>query len=152
MDTANELAQHPGISLALITALFGLVVALGKIYLSSYEKANNEKLVSLSKHNVSQDTNLENLKTAFYRTEANINLKTEELKNIHAAVSEVSEEVKLLVKGVNEFQLANEKAHSGIINIQERLIARLEAVEKRMPNGELKRLTLAVEKLVEDKG
>ena len=161
-STAGELSQHPFLVLVLVSALLGAVVALMKLFLSLLEKRINEKFEFVDKHNDAQDKRLTSIEAQIARYETHVAVGERESSEIHAAIARVEilvadhirkEETTTWAKidkigdQLTGLKLDNEMAHSALVSTQTMLGVRMSSVKKKMPNGDLSRLTKAFEAL-----
>jgi len=127
-------------------------------------KATDEKFDSISVREDKQEVRLDKIDLDLRSYDKYVAVGVRETSEIHAAVSRTEfalashvekEEgttwVKIdnLVDAVNAMKLSNEVAHAGLVAGQTILGSRVEALEKKMPNGELEKLAAAYHALAE---
>jgi hypothetical protein len=154
----SEMAQHPYVTVAIVTVLCGLLLASWKYSLFTFEKRINEKFGEIEKKADGHDTRLDAIEKDLRTYEKHVAVGTLETSEIHAAVkrteqainSHVEKEegttwkkIDVLVDAINNMKLSNELAHAGMVSGQLALGVRIESVEKKMPNGELEKLAIA---------
>jgi hypothetical protein len=166
---ADDVSTHPYLTMLVIGGLFSALVAIVKVFLALFERRVNEKFESIDKRFVEADKREEKQEDRLDRIDEDLKsydkhvaLGVKESTEIHAAVSRTEAalashvekeegttwaKIDGLVDAVNKMQLANELAHSGLVNGQALLGQRVEAVEKKMPNGELEKLATAYHEL-----
>lgn len=163
-SAASEAALHPYLTWALLAAVATACMAVIKVLLSFFEKRVNEKFDQVESHNSQQDGRLGLIESDLRRYDTHVAVGAKESSEIHAAVGRVEKSLsdhiikeegttwaKLdrLAEALMAMQSSNESAHSGLVAGQSVLSARVEAVEKKMPNGELQRLSDAFSNLAE---
>jgi hypothetical protein len=161
-DLATDMAGHPYVMAAIGAAMFATLVAVIKVLLGLMEKRINEKFSQVDKENASQDARLSTIESELKRYDTHVAVGAKETSEIHAAITRV--EVSLadhvhkeetttwakideLVKLFSDMKMGNELAHAGLINGQKSLSERVEAVENKMPNGELSKLADAFDRM-----
>jgi hypothetical protein len=160
----GEVATHPYVVVAAIGALFASFVGVLKILLVFFERRINEKFAAVEGHNVRQDERLDAIESDLRRYDTHVAVGVQESGAIHSAVQRVEAtltahvekeegvtwaKIDALVGAINDMRLANEVAHAGLVTGQTVLATRVDAVEKKMPNGELQKLAEAYHALAQ---
>lgn len=158
----TEVASHAYTVVVIVGALCASAVGLTKMLFMVTERRLNEKFAAVEEHNREQDARLDKIDTELRRYDKHVAVGETEMGEIHSAVQRVEaalnshiqkEEgttwVKIdnLVDAVNAMRLQNEADHGTLKTSQAVLSTRLEAVEAKIPNGDLKKLTAAFELL-----
>lgn len=153
----GELAEHPYASGLVIALLFAAFLGLAKTLLSRMEQRINEKFAQQDKRDDDQDGRLDRIEKDLGEYDKHVALGAQEAVEIHASVKRVEvalgnhvekeenitwTKIDALVEAVNEMRLQNEVSHA-------QLTGRLNAVESKMPNGELKKLADAYHALAQ---
>ena len=151
---AQEVSSHASLVVLAVGALGSSLLAVLKVLLGMMERRINEKFILVEGHNEAQDKKLSEMSNDLRKYETNVAVGVKESVEIHAAISRVEgalndhvkkEEgttwVKIdnLADAVNATKLANELAHSSIVSGQELIDVRVNAMERKMPNGELQK-------------
>jgi hypothetical protein len=152
---AVEASLHPYLTWTLIAALFTALVAIIKVLLSFFEKRVNEKFAEVEAHNTKQDGRLDLIEGDIRKYDTHVAVGAKESSEIHSAVGRVEAalnshivkeegttwaKLDRLVEALATMQTSNEVAHASLVAGQTVLGNRVEAVEKKMPNGELQKL------------
>jgi hypothetical protein len=157
---------NPWLTGLVILLLFTTLIASFKLILKQHESRVNEKFTLVENHNSTQDKKLLELEQRLL--EVNMELKkydthvavgAKETSAIHESLARVEAKViehttkeeditwvKIdgLISAVNDLKISNETAHANLHAGQTVLGGRIDAVEKKMPNGELRAMALAV--------
>ncbi len=154
----GEIAGHPYLTTAFICLLFAALVGLAKLFVARMENRINEKFADIGAREDRQDERLDNIDAELRRYDTHVALGVKESSEIHESLSRVEKSVaehtqkeesvtwkKIdeLVDAVNTMRLSNEVAHATLSTGQATLNVRVEAMEKKMPNGELSKLAEA---------
>ena len=160
----GELAAHPYATALIVALLFAAFVAAVKLLLALFEQRINEKFKEVQDHNTEQDGRLDKIDSELNKYDQHVAIGQKESQEIHGAIIRVEAaladhvrkeegttwvKIDSLVDAVNQMRLQNEVAHVNLSADQKILVARVEAVEEKMPNGELKKLAEAYHKLAE---
>jgi hypothetical protein len=168
---AEDITQHPYLVLVIIGGLFSALIAVMKVLLGFMEKRVNEKFESITERfddvntrEDKQEVRLDKIEIDLRGYDKHVALGLRESTEIHEGISRVEKSlsshvekeenttwVKIddLVTAVNEMKMSNEVAHAGLVAGQTILSNRVEAVEKKMPDGELEKLAAAYHALAE---
>jgi hypothetical protein len=161
-DGVQDIVAHPYLTIVAMTGLFGSLVASIKVLLKFMERRMNEKFAAVELHNTRQDVRLDAIDLQLQHYDTHVAVGARESREIHSAIGRVElalaehttkEETTTwgkidgLVDSVAEMKLGNEVAHAALTAGQLVLGARLDGVEKKMPNGDLAKLANAFEEL-----
>jgi hypothetical protein len=160
----SEIAAHPYAISILISLLFAGIIGILKLFLVLFERRMNEKFDGVERHNTKQDDRLDEIENDLKRYDTHVALGVKESNEIHTTLARVEatlgnhvqkeetvtwQKIDDLVEAVNVMRLANEAAHGTLTTGQATLGIRVEAVEKKMPNGELQKLADAYHALAQ---
>lgn len=132
--------SHPVLSTGSILLLLGLVLGILKILLGRTESRINEKFQAAEDTDKRHDESLEKLGESLKRHEQEAAVGTKETAIIHESLKNITSELRGLSDSFGEFTVVNERSHAV-------LGERLAKLESQLPNGELKKLADAFEKL-----
>jgi hypothetical protein len=164
---AQEASTHASLVMLAIGALLSSLLAVLKVLLGMMERRINEKFVAVENHNAHQDKQLNEMSADLRRYETHVAVGVKESAEIHAAIVRVGKsiddhvqkeegttwlKIDNLVATVTEMKLANELAHSSLVNGQATMGMRVDAMERKMPNGELQKLSDAFATLASKSG
>lgn len=154
----GEIAGHPYLTTALICFLFAALVGLAKLFVSRMEGRINEKFAENVEREDRQDGRLDRIDAELRRYDTHVAVGVKESTEIHESIRRVEaalvdhtqkeesvtwKKIDDLVEAVNTMRLSNEVAHATLNTGQATLNVRVEAMEKKMPNGELSKLAEA---------
>jgi len=134
------IADYPGLSAAILLALATLIVTLAKLLWSAYSRRIEEKLKAMSQRNDSQD-----------KTIGRVASDVRKLESIPATLARMEAHFNDCEGRASERHGKLLDAVSALVTSHEVLAQRVDALEAKMPNGELKALAEAYTKLAEQK-
>lgn len=159
-----DIVAHPATFYTIMALLGGGFLLTLKVLIFFFEKRVNEKFLAVEGHNERQDKRLADIESDLRRYDTHVAVGVRESSEIHAAVARVEatlcnhvekeetvtwQKIDDLVEAINVMRLANEEAHGRLTTGQATLGVRVEAVEKKMPNGELQKLAEAYHALAQ---
>ena len=167
LTVEQEISAHPYVAALIISIMTVLLLGAVKLLASRMEGRINEKFDEQARLNATQDQRLDEIESDLRRYDNHVAVGAQETEAIHASIRRVEEalanhvereetvtwrKIDDLVDAINTMRLSNAQEHGGLVSGQAVLATRLDAVEKKMPNGELKKLADAFATLAEAAG
>jgi len=132
--------DYPGLSVSILLGLGALVIALAKLLANNYHRRIEERFKAMSQRNTAQDGTIGKLA-------ANVS----KLDGVPATLARMEAHFGACEERARERHDKLFDAVASLVTSHEVLAQRVETLEKKMPNGELKTLASAYEKLAEQK-
>lgn len=160
ITVADDVASHPYLFLSFLGGIFAALIGTIKVLLAFLERRMNEKFQQVEQHNTHQDGRLGSIESDIRQYDKHVAVGAKETAEIHASLGRLEialnehvrkeetttwKKIDDLVASFVDMKLANEAAHATMTTGQVLLSTRMDLVEQRLPNGELKKMATAIE-------